>query len=115
MSIRIEKINDLVRDSLSEIFGHELSFKKGILVSISKVDTTADLKNSLVYLSVFPESEKNYVEKTIQHEIGKLQKCLNQKLQTRILPRLKFIMDDKQEKISELEKIFEQIRKEKDE
>lgn len=114
MSIRIEKLNDLIRDNLGKIFGRELSLKPGVFISIAKVDTTADLKYSRVYLSVFPEKEKTYVEKTIQHEIGKLQKELNRSLQIRILPKLKFIIDDKQEKISEIEKIFDQIKKEKE-
>jgi ribosome-binding factor A len=115
MTIRTEKVNDLVRDNLSRIFQRELLIKEGVLISIAKVKTTPDLKNTRVYLSVFPAKEKSYVEKTIEYENSQLQKKLNQTLKMKILPKLEFIVDDKQEKISEIEKVFEQIKKEKEE
>jgi len=115
MTMRTEKVNDLIRDNLSQIFQRELSIKEGVFVSIVKVETTPDLKNARVYLSVFPTKEKVYTKKTIEHENSQLQKKLNQTLKMKILPRLEFIIDDKQEKISEIEKVFEQIKKEKEE
>lgn len=113
MSRRIEKINELIREHLSQIFQKELSLKKGVLVTIFKVDTARDLSQAKVYLSIFPFKEKQYVLKTLQKEIFGLQKKLNEKMQTKILPKIIFLADDSQEKLSDLEKIFEKIKKEK--
>lgn len=113
MSHRIEKINDLIRDNLSEILGKELSLKKEVFITIAKVDTSRDLSQSKIYVSVFPSQEKQYVLRTLEKEIYNLQKNLNQRMQTKILPKISFVIDESQEKISDIEKIFEKIKNEK--
>ena len=113
MSLRIEKLNDLIRDNLAEIFQKKLSFKRGIFVSVSKVETSANLSESKVFLSVFPSESRQYAMKTVEKELYKIQKYSNQKLRIRKFPRLKFVAENKLEKVSEIEKIFQQIKEEK--
>lgn len=113
MSERIIKINDLIRDNISEILNKELSFKKGVFVSIIKVTTTKDLESSKILISIFPESERAYAMGTLKNEIYRIQGALNRKMQIRRLPRLEFIMDTTQEKVDKLESVFKQIEEEK--
>lgn len=110
MSHRIEKVNELIRDHLAQIIPRQVSFKKGVLATVVKVDTTNDLSQSKVFLSIFPADQKAYVLTTIKKEIFVLQKELNQKLQIRILPKIIFLSDDRQEKLSQIEEIFEKIK-----
>ncbi len=113
MSQRIEKINDLIRDHLSEIFQKEISFKSGLLVTISKVETSSDLSQSRVFVSVYPKSEENYALKTLENERKKIKKKLYGKMKTRIFPKIRFEIDEKQEKISQIEEVFREIEKER--
>lgn len=113
MSYRIEQINELIRDYLAKIITKEISFKKGIFVSISKVKTTKDLSVAKIFISVFPFKESDYAIKTLEKEIFKIQKKLNRNMQTKILPKISFILDESQEKISGIEEIFEKIKNEK--
>ena len=113
MSIRIEKINDLIRDHLCQIIRKELSLPRDVFVSIIKVDTSVDLRYSRVLVSVYPEERREYALKTLKKELFRIQGELNRLLTCKPLPRIEFISDETGKNAGDLEKIFEQIKKER--
>ena len=113
MSQRIDKINDLLRDNLSRIISRDLSLKAGVLVSITKVDTSKDLRYARVFISVFPEDQRDYAQKTLHKEVYRIQGLLNSTLTLKFLPRIEFIVDMTQQQVSKFEDLFDKIRKEK--
>ena len=115
MSQRIEKVNSLLQDNIAEIIQKELSLKSSVFISISKVDTSPDLRYARVFLSIYPITESDYAFKTLQKEVGKIQKILNKRLSMKILPRIEFQLDNTQEKVSEIEEIFQKIKEEQNE
>jgi ribosome-binding factor A len=115
MPNRIEKVNDLIRDNLSKIIKKELSLKSGVFVTITKVDTSKDLRYSHVFISVYPENEREYAEKTLQKEIHRIQGKLNKTLSMKIFPKIEFRSDQSQKQVGELDQLFEQIKREKGE
>lgn len=112
MSYRIEKINQLIREIISGLIQKEVSFKPDVFVTVFKVDTAKDLSHTKIFLSVFPIEERNYVIKTLEKEAFYLQKEMNKKLHLRIFPKLRFVLDNTQEKASEIEEIIDKIKKE---
>ncbi|MFW5885226.1 MAG: 30S ribosome-binding factor RbfA [Patescibacteria group bacterium] len=112
MSNRIEKVDQLIRKELAEIINKELTLKAGIFVSISSVKCSRDLKNAQVQVSVYPDKEEDYVLKTLNKEIYKLQGALNKKLKMKPLPKIFFVTDHSQERVEELEEIFKRIKEE---
>ncbi|MFO7806932.1 MAG: 30S ribosome-binding factor RbfA [Candidatus Moraniibacteriota bacterium] len=113
MSERIEKINQLLKQHISEIINKELTIKSGVFISISKVNCSKDLKYAEILISVYPDKEGNYALKTLKKEMYKIQGHLNKKLKMKPLPRISFTLDHKQEEIEEMEKIFKKIKQEK--
>lgn len=111
MSKRIIQINELIRSHLGEIFSHEINLKPGVLVTITKVDTTPDLRRSDVLVSVFPESEERYAMKTIGNEKRSIQKALHEKLYMKPLPKLTFSFDPTESKADEIERILKGLEK----
>ncbi|MDH4330592.1 MAG: 30S ribosome-binding factor RbfA [Candidatus Moranbacteria bacterium] len=109
MSLRTQKVNSLISQEVSNIIAREIDLKPGVFVTIAKVDTTRDLRYSHIFISVFPESEIHYVEKTLEHELKTIQRKLNQKLHMKILPRLKFKIDTTEARADEIEKLLRQI------
>ena len=109
MNQRIQKINALVQQAISEILPRELSLKSGVFLSVAKVDTTPDLRYTRIFISVFPFKESNYAMKTLSKEMFRLQGALNKKLHMKPLPRLKFILDDTEEHADVIEKILLEI------
>lgn len=110
MSHRILQINELIREHLGEILLREVSFKAGILVTISKVDTTADLRHSRISISTFPESETGYAIGTLAHEKGRIQKVLHGKLHMKPLPAISFRADPTEQNADVIERILMELK-----
>lgn len=109
MSQRIVKINSLIQKNIAEILSKNLSIKLGVFLTVSKVDTTPDLRYTRIFLSVFPEKEINYVLETLKKEKYVLQGVLNKKLHMKPLPRLEFIIDKTEAEADKIEKILKEI------
>ena len=109
MSIRIPKINELIKSNINEILCKNLSLKSGIFITVSKVDTTKDLRYTRIFVSVFPEKEINYAEKTLTKELYAIQGALNKRLYMRPLPKIQFITDMTESKADEIERLLKDI------
>lgn len=109
MSARTTKINELIRQHINEIILKDLSLKAGVFVTISKVDTTPDLRYTRIFVSIFPEKEIVYAEKTLAKELYRIQGALNKKLYMRPLPKIQFITDMTESKADEIEKLLKNI------
>jgi len=109
MSQRTTKINELIKQHVNDIILKELSLKSGVFVTISKVDTTPDLRYTRIFVSIFPEKEIDYIEKTLKKEMYRIQGALNKKLFMRPLPKIKFITDMTESKADEIERLLKQI------
>lgn len=93
MSLRITKVNDLLRDLIAEALTKEVSFKPGVIATVTKLRVTKDLRHAYFSVSIFPESEVHYVEVTLKKEISKLERFVHGKLYMKPLPRLHFEVD----------------------
>ncbi len=109
MNERINKINELIKHNINDIFTRELSLKSGVFVTIAKVDTTPDLRYTRVFVSIFPEKEIEYTMKTLEKEIYGIQGMLNKKLHMRPLPKIEFKVDLTESKADEIEKLLKEI------
>ena len=64
------------------------------MVSITRVDTTGDLRYSRVYISVLDKSQEKDVLKGLKSAAGFLRRELGASLRLRYTPELQFIADD---------------------
>ena len=64
------------------------------MVSVTRVDTTGDLRCARVYVSVLDKSREKEVLKGLRSAAGFLRRELGQALQLRYTPELQFIPDD---------------------
>ena len=111
-SLRLEKVNDLLWEELGSILASEISLKSGVLATIAKVRTTPNLKDSCVFVSVFPEHEGTYVMKSLERELYKIQGVLNRRLRMRPLPRVSFELDTTELNAQAVEESLRALREE---
>ena len=64
------------------------------MVSITRVDTTGDLRYARVYISVLDKTQEKDVLKGLKSAAGFLRRELGRALQLRYTPELQFIPDD---------------------
>lgn len=113
MKERIKRINNLIRNELGRIILKEIEFPKGVLVTLTRVETTKDLSESKVFISSIPEEKINEVLKILESVIFILQKRLNSLLKMRKVPKIYFVKEEKLVEAGKIEKILADLKKEK--
>ena len=109
MSLRIERVNELIKISIAEIIAREVELPPGVFVTVAKVDTTRDLRYAQVFVSVFPENKFGNAIKILSKKIYSLQGALNKKLHMKPLPRIEFVSDHTEAEADKIEKLLKEI------
>ena len=94
-SNRIGRINEEIQRELSDQFRRlkDPRVSSG-MVSITRVDTTGDLRYARVYVSALDKSQEKEILKGLKSAAGFLRRELGRALQLRYTPELQFIPDD---------------------
>lgn len=91
MSDRIYKINELLREEVSNIMLRELGDHEGF-ITVTAVETTPDLRYSTIWYSVVGADEKKIGE-LIGDSERNIQKILNSRLSLKHVPKISFRID----------------------
>ncbi len=102
----MRKVNSVILREISDLIMKIVDFKSGVFVTISKVDTTSDLRYTRIFVRVFPQSEIDYSMKTLEHERIAIQKVLHKRLHLKVLPKISFVHDKTGDDVDELEKLL---------
>ena len=108
MTQRILKINKLIKQELGKIIFTDVDFPKNIILTITKVDTSADLRYADVFISVLPDEMDIEIEKKLKESIYFIQGKLNRKLHMKPLPRIRFIIDKSGKYVEKIGKLIEE-------
>jgi len=112
VSNRIQRINQLIKKELSQIILKEIEFPQGVLVTVTRVETVSDLKESNIWISALPEEKLKRALEILNKNIYFLQQKLNKRLKMRPLPRIKFLEERKTREAGQVEEILEELKKE---
>ena len=114
-SKRQQRFAGVIQQDLAELFQREgSSWAPGVFITVTKVRITSDLAIARVYLSFLKTA-------TAQADLASLRKKTNEiryklgeriKHQARIVPQLEFFLDDTNEYVEKMDKLFEEISKE---
>ena len=105
---RQNRIARLLQKELSLIFQSQTRMMHGTMVSVTRVKVSPDLGICAAYLSIFPSEKseellKNITanEKTIRYELG-----TRVRNQLRIIPELRFFIDDSLDYIERIDELL---------
>lgn len=110
-TLRITKVNELLRQEIAMLFARELEFPKNCLVTITRVKTDDDLKNAQCFLSVFPFTEGKNILHSIRKRAPYLQQLLIHKLKMRFVPFIRYCIDIETEELDNLERLLDEAAK----
>jgi len=116
MSHRIERINHLIRQEISELLRlHVKDPRLGGLISVTDVETSPDLKTARIYISHFgTEAEKIMIMNAIKTASGFFRKELAKSLRLRRVPEISFHWDDSIEHGAHMEELIDRVTSDKD-
>jgi ribosome-binding factor A len=82
-------------------------------VAISRVKITDDLKLARIYYTLPEGAARGAVQKSLARAKGFMRSHLASTLNMRYTPTLEFHYDDKADKVAEMERLFQEIAKER--
>lgn len=107
---RQNKIARRIQKDLSTIFQQQTRQMRGVLVSVSIVRVSSDLSVAKAYLSIFPSDKAEELLQNIndhaaqiRYELGNLERH-----QLRIIPELKFFIDDSLDYLENIDRLLHQ-------
>ncbi len=112
MTRRVERLNEIIKVELGKIILKEIDFPAGTLATITRIDTSPELSNAKVYISIFPESQAPKTMNMLFSQIYFLQQEINHKLQMRPVPRLVFCQEKETILAGRVDELLEKVKTE---
>lgn len=110
---RLKRVNSLVQKELANIFLKETDFS-GFLLTITRVETSANFQQAKVYLSVLPDEATDKVFDFLNKNIYSFQKKLNRRLKMRPVPKIILVKEEKTKQAAKIEKLLKEVKKKND-
>jgi len=111
MSHRIERVNSLIRQELCELLQRQVKDPRlGNFITITAVDTSADMKYARVFVSrIGSQEEKQEMLSVLTSASGFFRRELIKRLRIRRVPALTFHWDDSIERGDRLLRLIDEV------
>lgn len=105
---RQQKIARLIQKELSDIFQKQTRAMHGVLVSVSAARISPDMSVCKAYLSIFPSERAAEILDNINRNVREVRYELGTRVrhQLRIIPELKFFIDDSLDYIEHIDDLL---------
>jgi ribosome-binding factor A len=109
MSDRMRRVNEAVREVLSEALTQDLKDPRVGFVTVTAVETSPDLRHATVYVSVLGDDEvRGETIAGLQSAHGYLQRKVALELRLKHTPQLQFSEDDTARRADRIERLLEE-------
>ena len=105
---RLKKIDELIHRFMADFLRRELD--TDALVTISSVMTTGNVQDCTISITVFPFQKSEADLKEIQKNIYEIQQALNRGLKMRPVPKIRFELDESEEKGSKILEVINKVK-----
>ncbi len=112
---RLDRVNSLLKEVIVEVIQKDVRNPHiNTFISVTKVDTSADLHHAKVFVSLIAtDAEKEKVREALQSAAGFIAVHASKKAQLRYFPQLTFYIDKGLDDQMRIEKILGQIEQER--
>ena len=108
---RLERVNQLIKEEISAVLQRQVKDPRLGFVTVTEVDTTADLKLARVYVSVLgPEEQWAKSFKALESARGFVWNWLRKHLDLRVTPQLAFRPDRSMEHAAHIQSLLAGLR-----
>ena len=115
-SFRIERLNDAIKELISELIHKRVKDPRIGFVTILSVDVAADLTSAKVYYSVMGSDEdKAATLQGLESAAGFFRRVIGKELKLRYSPELRFTYDHSLDKAIAIDEKLREIREEDEE
>jgi ribosome-binding factor A len=108
-SRRPKRVAHLIRQALSRVFLEEFQGESG-LITVTRVEMSADLRTAHVYLSVFGEPQEQALWERLERSQGYLRRSIASEVKLRYNPTLVFHRDPAPEYESRIDRLIARLK-----
>lgn len=114
-SVRVEKIQELIKQEASEIIMRELKDPRIGFVTVTEVDVSSDLRNAKLYVSILG-SDKQIEDtwKGLNSSLGFIRRELAHRIRLKFIPEIKFLMDTSLEYSAHIQELLIKVQKDEE-
>lgn len=112
MSIKIDRLEHIFIEEISDIIKNEVRDKSINFVTISAVKITTDLSFAKIYVTVLDDLKRDDVINSLNRASKFIERELCKRVDIRKMPELHFIFDESIEYGNKIESIIDNINKE---
>ncbi len=109
--LRGKKVNSLLEHEISKILFKDFDFSDKALVTLTRVEASANLIEAKAYISVLPNNKFDEVLKTLKKGVYSVQHKINRTLRMRPVPKIKFVKDENIAKAGRIEELLNKLKK----
>jgi len=111
MTKRIQRVNELIKKEVSQLLLREIEFPKGVFVTVTRAQTSPDLRESRIFISVLPEQNESKIIALLNRRIYNLQQKINKRLRMRPIPKISFLEEKRTAEAGKIEALLEKLKK----
>jgi ribosome-binding factor A len=109
---RIARVQELIRGELSVILLKEGEMPEKAVITLTRVEAAANLQQARVYISVVPDEKSKEVMRFLQKNIYDIQQQLNERLQMRPVPKIRWVEETVTAQAHRVEELLDKIKEE---
>jgi len=112
MSLRLQRVRELLKRAIGEAIRQELPVSEAGLVTVNDVDVAGDLKTAVVFVSILgnTDQQKRGASVLEQHR-PRIQDMMARAVVLKYTPKLKFVLDDSVVRGNKVLEIIEELEK----
>lgn len=108
---RVEQVNENLQREVAKFINNELNFNE-VLVTVSRVDCSPDLKNAKIFISVLPDNKFGSTIERLKKNTSPLTSYLKKNIKLRVIPKISWQVDPTEKEASVIDGILRQIEEE---
>ncbi len=112
MSLRQERVRELLKREIGEIIRREFPISEAGLLNVNEVVVSADLQNATVFVGVVGTREqRKKAASLLENDRKRLQGILGKTVILKYTPQLKFVIDESIERGNRVLEILDELDK----
>lgn len=110
-SRRQKRVASLIKEEVSRLFIEEIQSSFPGLITVTRVEMTADLKTAHIYLSIYGSEKEEAILELLDKKKGFLRKSIASKVKLKYNPMLIFSRDISNEYQSKIDRLLDEMKK----
>lgn len=111
--LRVEKVQELMKQEVSQIILHELKDPRIGFVTVTQVEATGDLRSAKIYVSLMGNEEQvRDCWKGLNSSLGFIRREIGKRIRLHFTPELSFQIDKSLDYSAHIQKLLNDINRE---